>query len=325
MSMINSAGAFGAHLFIICLQVSLYGPVVIGFLGLGWLIAVKRNNPIASSFRKLSLLSAGIGYPLLIFLMSILMMPGSKAECRFGWLDCFVEGKLALTPLIFWSCAAFYAAQFRGNGDPPEKWIVWGLFMGAFVSGVCFTWEWLRINFMDGFNWFLLVPLYVCIWYATVCIRLFRKVEFDASDGIKTFLLAAPFWLLSGAWSYQIYRSLPEERSGCFVVTAATQGHEAIVGPFTRIERRGETRVVNRQLLTFWEFEALWKMRFPFIHSGFRRIYNFVGPYVARNIRAKVVADGVYLLLKPCEVMAAIAVSLSESSARKPIQGQHDI
>ncbi len=235
-----------------------FWPVFIGILWLGWVMEAKKKNPAASSYRKLTLLSVGIGYPLLIFFLSTLLVPASKADCRFGWLDCFVNGKLALTPLVFWACAAFYMAQFGTNNATSKKWVVLGLFTGAVVSGVCFILEWLR-----GFNLMLLVPLYVCIWYAKLGILFCRTVDFKPADYLKTILLAAPFWLVSGWWSYLKYLSLPEKSSGCFVVTAATRGHEAIVGPFTRIERRGETRVVNRQLLTFWQFEAIWRRSFP--------------------------------------------------------------
>lgn len=309
---IDSAEQLGNYIFLISCLAALRGPVVICLLGLGWLISAKMNRPIAFSFRRLTLLLTGIGYPLLIFFLSALLTPEAKSSCRFGWLDCFELGKLALTPLIVWACVAFYMAQISKRDVVPRKWIVSGLFMGAIVSGICLVWDLLRLHPMEGVHWWLLVPFYVCVWYSALFILFVRKVEFKTIDYVKTLLFSTPFWIISGFWSYQKYRSLPSEYSGCFVVTAASHGHSNIVGPFTEIERRGEMRMVNQQLLTFWRFEALWQKRFPKTHQNFRFVYNRLGPRIARLIQNKVLADMVYLLLKPFEAVAGFILKQHE-------------
>jgi len=76
-------------------------------------------------------------------------------------------------------------------------------------------------------------------------------------------------------------------------------------------------RVVNRQLLIFWQFEALWQKSSPRTHHGFRWIYNRIGPMVAQRVRSKFIADTVYLLLKPFEMIAASVVRLLRSEEYK--------
>jgi len=300
-------------------------PFIVVLLGLLWIVTALHSRKAEQAVRPVMYCWFGILFPLLVFFASAGLVPQWKGGCHFGWLDCFHTGKLALTPLVLWACVAFVAVEQCKAGQQSRAWVVLGLFMGAVVSTVCLVLG-VIINCTSEDALFLLVPGYVAGWYSTLCIRAMRASTLKPWSYVCTLLGSVPFWVTGVFWSKDAYAALAETPpNSCFVVTAAAQGHAAIVGPFTCIERRGETRVVNRQLLTFWEFETIWQRRFPITHGGFRRIYNFVGPYVARSIRAKVVADAVYLLLKPCEVMAAIAVSLSESSARKPIQGQHDI
>ena len=65
----------------------------------------------------------GILLPLFVFFASVLLMPDSKAACRHGWLDCFHEGKLALTPLVLWASAALYALDACRVTPPRRSWI----------------------------------------------------------------------------------------------------------------------------------------------------------------------------------------------------------
>jgi len=97
----------------------------------------------------------------------------------------------------------------------------------------------------------------------------------------------------------RFYESLPDEPpEGCFIVTAATRGHPRWVGSWYD---ESQMRILNRQLMTFWGFENWLKKSFPRFHRWLRKIYNRVGPVVARQIRFRWQADMVYLLLKPLE------------------------
>ena len=73
----------------------------------------------------------GILLPLFVFFMSVYIVPEWKGGCHRGWLDCFHLGKLALTPLVLWACAAFYTIQVLRPAYTHRTWIVLGIFTGA--------------------------------------------------------------------------------------------------------------------------------------------------------------------------------------------------
>jgi hypothetical protein len=298
-------------------------PWISALLGVVWLLAALQSKEAERAFRPVILCLAGVVLPFLVFIASYFLVPEWKGACRFGWLDCFHAGKLALTPLVLWACAAFVKYNKCNLEEPIPAWVVLGLCMGVVVSSVCVVVEFLVAGFR---SWVWLVPCYVSVWYAKLALEARWSSRLPLKYHLFTLLSSLPFWVWGIIWSKATYQGLSDAApEGCFIVTAASRGHENVVGPFSNIERRGSMRVVNRQLLIFWQFEALWQKSSPRSHRGFRRIYNFVGPYVARSIRTKVMADAVYLLLKPCEMMATIALSVSESSARRQIQGQHDV
>jgi hypothetical protein len=120
-----------------------------------------------------------------------------------------------------------------------------------------------------------------------------------------------PFWFAGVLWSKKIFSTLPDQPPSCFVVTAAGQGHRSFVGPFLEVTHRGRNRVANRQLATLWKLEELWQSRAPLTHRSFRRIYNCVGPAIARRINSPWLADAAYLALKPVEWVAALIVMSS--------------
>ena len=92
-------------------------------------------------------------------------------------------------------------------------------------------------------------------------------------------------------------------------LSAATQGHVRIVGPFLEIERYGISRNVNHQLLTFWTFEQARHARSPRTHAWFRAIYNRHGPRLAARIRSPWTADLAYLMLKPIELLIRVTLA----------------
>ncbi|MDA1044079.1 MAG: hypothetical protein O3C57_02525 [Verrucomicrobia bacterium] len=110
---------------------------------------------------------------------------------------------------------------------------------------------------------------------------------------------------------------LPDAPPECFVVTAALRGHASLVGPFSKIDRVGKPQVVNAQLLTFWRFEQPWQERQPLTHRAFRPCYNKPGPALARQIQSPLTADLVYLLLKPCDAMARLALFFSARNTQQ--------
>jgi len=121
-------------------------------------------------------------------------------------------------------------------------------------------------------------------------------------------------WVASVYLSKKQYLALPDNPPDCFVVTAALRGHQTVVGPLVSVNRYNEERTANHQLITFWNFESLWQKRSPRTHRRFRIIYNRIGPILAAGIKNKFVADIVYLLIRPCELIAGVLVTICRNS-----------
>ncbi len=253
----------------------------------------------------------GVMLPLFIFLFSAALVPDWKGGCRHGWLDCFHQGKLALTPLVLWATAALYAVEVSRT-KPPTRWIRLALFVGATVAGMCFLYGLLSIGGSAGtmLLW-LLVPFYVTVWHAIRAYQLMAVSQFKPVTYALTFCGSMPFWIGGLIWSRRIYESLPNNPPNCFVVTAASRGHRKFVGPFYRIKRHGRTRAANQQLLTLWQLEALWSARAPRSHASFRFAYDRLGPGIARRLTSTWAADAAYVALQPAEFLARMIVSLA--------------
>ncbi|HIJ72245.1 MAG TPA: hypothetical protein HPP87_12955 [Planctomycetes bacterium] len=281
--------------------------VILLLIGLS-LAPALREKSWKCFFVAAILTTIGVLFPILIFLLSIFLVPEWKGRCRYGWLDCFHLGKLALTPLVLWSCAAFYAIQILRARNQNRTWLVLGIFTGAIVSGTCFVIGVILLPYNNVFYLFLLVPLYVFVWYSILYVRAARASNLGPVSYIAAVLGSLPFWAISILWSRKHYLSLPEDPPDCFVVTAALRGHRCIVGPFAKVNRCSVIRQVNCQLITFWYLEAIWQRHHPKTHKIFRSIYNRLGPYISEQIKTRLEADIVYLMMKPLEWMARLII-----------------
>lgn len=250
----------------------------------------------------------GVVLPLFVFGISSVMEPEWKGGCVHGWLDCFITGKLALTPLVLLATAALYALEIRRVENRTAPWIVVGIFLGAIVSSICFVFGVLCIGFKGDpfFTLWLLVPFYVAIWYCIRAVELIKASRLDFGTFLISIAFSLPLWLAAWLWSRSLYASLPSEEP-CFIVTAAGRGHAGFVGRNIRIERNGRSRLVNQQLITFWQFESQWRNLAPRSHRIFRWVYNRVGPVIAARIKSPWLADFTYLAIKPLEFLAKIA------------------
>jgi hypothetical protein len=261
---------------------------------------------------------AGVVLPLFIFFFSSLMEPDWKGACVHGWLDCFITSKLALTPLVLLATAALYALEILRVENRTARWIVVGIFLGAIVSTICFVFGMVCIGLGgDALKWFLLVPFYVAIWYSVRAVQLIKAAGLDFRTYLISFVCSLPFWLASWLWSRSLYASLPDQPDSCFIVTAAGRGHAAFVGTHIEIERNGHRVLVNQQLITFWQFENLWRNFAPRSHRIFRCGYNRVGPIIAARIKSPWLADFAYLAIKPLELIAKLANAMLEKCAKQ--------
>ncbi len=264
----------------------------------------KPDTYSASFARVLYVLVAGIILPLGIFLLSSIMVPDWKGGCSHGWIDCFNRGKVALLPIVLWASAALLVEE-TGPNNPPQPWVVRGLFLGAVVSGICLIFGCSDGIGLERVSLCLLCPFYVCVWHGLRMWQLQRAAKCEAKYFVAALAKTLPFWIASVIWSKRVYASLPDKSPDCFIVTAASRGHPSVVGPLTEVRRAGRIRSANKQLLIFWQFEALWSSRAPRTHAAFRSIYNRLGPIIARQITSSWQADAVYAALKPMEWMAA--------------------
>lgn len=258
----------------------------------------------------------GVLLPLTFFLLSTFMVPEWKGACRLGWLDGFYGGKLALTPLVLWATAAFYAVEILqvAGAKRTRRWIVLGYFSGALVATICFgfgvasgAWH------ADAGGFLLAVPGYTAVWYVIRSVQLFTAADISFFSYLVTLICELPLWLASGIWSWKIFQGLPDKASdGCFVVTAASRGHANFVGPLVEVEHRGRKEFANSQLTTLRRFESLWQKRTPRSHAIFRRGYNRFGPVAAAKINSPIAADVAYVALKPVEFAARLALIVLE-------------
>ena len=91
---------------------------------------------------------------------------------------------------------------------------------------------------------------------------------------------------------------------GHFLCSVAAQGHPRLVQPKRLGVRGGRPIICNRQLLVANAFEELVEQKFPCLHYSIRRNYNRIGDVIHRHYHIfnnKLVADAVYLLMKPLE------------------------
>jgi hypothetical protein len=286
--------------------------------------AASRGKSSLSSFAfRFVLCFAGIVVPIAIFLLSAFMIPLWKGEAHHGWVDCFPTGKLALAPLVFWAAWALYHFQIVEAPGPVTKSIGQGLFIGALVSCVCFVQGFVFVTGFastrggGGLMLWLIVPLYVAAWYSWASVSSIFISGLKFMDYVLAICISIPFWIGSVLLSQCCYQSLSNIPPTCFVVTAASRGHRRFVGPFFPIARRGESRLANKQLQTFWRFEELWQKSAPRTHRAFRKVYNRIGPIVAGRIRSPLVADMVYMALKPFEMAGRLLIGIAAQGLPK--------
>ncbi|MDA8745526.1 hypothetical protein N9N28_12910 [Rubripirellula amarantea] len=112
---------------------------------------------------------------------------------------------------------------------------------------------------------------------------------------------AAYFAAIAGACPTSIllslnrYSTLPvTPPSSCYVVTAASRGHVWLVN--------------KNQLVALKMFELVLQARHPRTHRMLRLAYDRIGPALARRISNPWLADVAYLLLKPVEWLARLAL-----------------
>jgi hypothetical protein len=141
-----------------------------------------------------------------------------------------------------------------------------------------------------------------------VSFRLLRDYELQGRPSL--WHIVGPLtWLgaLGTAWRFavvrmwEVYATLPPQPPECYVATAAANGHPRVVRSWPATARDGRTFRVNRQLQRLKLAELALQATCPPGHRLLRRVYDALGPRLARRLHPPLLADAAYLLLKPAE------------------------
>ncbi|MFP4394934.1 MAG: DUF6688 family protein [Anaerolineales bacterium] len=179
----------------------------------------------------------------------------------------------------------------------------WGLYTGDIIYSVIANLPSMVIITMlaSGPAWCLLIA-------ARVSLRLMRKHEVPRSAlapagiGVAVWLIGwISAWRLAIAKALEVYAALPTSPPECYIATAAAHGHPHFVKSERIIDARGRTMWINPQVRYLKCAELALRAVWPAAHRLGRRMYDCVGARLAWRITHPLVADAVYLTLKPLE------------------------
>ena len=130
----------------------------------------------------------------------------------------------------------------------------------------------------------------------------------------------AGFWV---AWRFAIvrvldeYQNLPTTNPNCFIASAAAHGSPKLVKSVS-IEGPNGLVKLNYQMQRLKFLELALQSTLPLTHRLLRRIYNRIGPHVAKLCKASATTANVaYLILKPVELFAEFVRSVTGISSAK--------
>ncbi len=211
----------------------------------------------------------------------------------------------AAPPALHW---AYRQAQ-RRRGEKAARLAAVGLVCAA----ICLIGVASLLSYGTGVFIALAVILYgLPTWCleigALTSYRLLHDYELPARASAWS-ILGPLAWLgaYGAAWRWAVvrmleaYADLPAYPPQCYIATAAAHGHPRLVGSWAAASHDGRPFRANRQLQRFKCAELALQAAWPSGHRRLRRIYNTLGPRLARRLHRPFLADGAYLLLKPAE------------------------
>lgn len=114
-------------------------------------------------------------------------------------------------------------------------------------------------------------------------------------------------WRLSILKAVDVYYALPKYPPDCYIATASARGHAQVVHAKPVVTINGEIWV-TQQLRVLKCAEIALMALAPRFHGLLRRIYDRVGPLLARQMTNAFLADFAYLAFKPAEWAATLAL-----------------
>ena len=180
--------------------------------------------------------------------------------------------------------------------------VIWGALTGTITNVVRQLPMLVMITMLaSGPAWCLLIA-------ARVSLRLMREHEVPhsalAPAGIGAFAWLMGWvnvWRLAIAKALEVYAALPTSPPDCYIATAAAHGHPRFVQTERIIDARGRTMWINPQVRYLKCAELALRAVWPAAHRLGRTLYDYLGVRLARRITHPLMADAVYVTLKPFE------------------------
>ena len=168
-----------------------------------------------------------------------------------------------------------------------------------------------------------LAPLLQLLLFTQLLVRRSRSLRLvgDAAEAgrprrdpwVLVLAASAVNWVLAWPLSVELavrhHASLPAEPpEACFVASAAARGHPRVVGS-RRVRLPGGAVVpVTRQLRTLKAGEVALAATCPPLHRAARRVYDALGPRLARRIANPHAATAAWLLLQPAALLTRVTL-----------------
>ena len=118
-------------------------------------------------------------------------------------------------------------------------------------------------------------------------------------------------------------RIAPPGYDAHYLCTVAAQGHRSVVKPQRMGIRRGRPTIVNRQLCIANAFEQVLEQRIPKIHRVIRNFYDKHGFPLSKLIKTRIMADFIYIIMKPLEWFFLIVLYLFTVNPEQRIAQQY--
>jgi hypothetical protein len=273
------------------------------------LLSIRSDLDFRGWERILLFLSPGIHSVCMMMLATVAFEPKWKGEKGFHWLYYVLDAPAGYTLWpIYWIGVISFVAGLLHPRRVRQSRFHFTMILTLIGISMWYTGAALFMKFCPPLLAY--IPAIVSVEYGLYLRLVAKHAEFGKIHPFAYFALLSA-WATSVLGSFylkiplamQFYEQLPNQPPpSCFIVTAASRGHWWLV----RTWRDDSGCIVNRQLLTFWQFEAILSAKVPQLHRVLRSIYNGFAPTVARLIVFPWMADIVYLLLKPVEWMVIL-------------------
>ncbi|MEM1355502.1 MAG: DUF6688 family protein [Planctomycetota bacterium] len=209
-------------------------------------------------------------------------------------------GVIVLSAPLTLAIGLSLAERQEGYTPPPRPKPSMAWRTVAIVAASLFCAAWISVGIV--FALFLSPYAMAFCMLAALC-RVYRT-DFDEppepARPVSVTLAAAGYaaaWPIAISQAMIVYSSLPTHPPHCYVVTASARGHRWLTRPlFLTLDAKGRPFPVTRQMLVLKRAELAIAARCPGLHRAMRRVYDRIGPAIARRITNPWLADASYLL-----------------------------